>query len=172
VGRPGLDSTGPLFDQGQALANPVAAMPSLHAAFSLFLAVFFFPRVPRRWRPLLFAYPLAMMFTVLYCAEHYLVDVVAGWGYVLATFALVGVAERWWQHNIDATDRARHRHHTRRIPGNEGVTEIVEIPNRGHALTIDNGWCEVATQLSHSSNDSSSKPVVEVTLLGTPVGRR
>ena len=27
---------------------------------------------------------------------------------------------------------------------NEGVTEIVEIPNRGHALTIDDGWREVA----------------------------
>src|SRR5437773_1747910 len=27
---------------------------------------------------------------------------------------------------------------------NGGVTEIVEIPNRGHALTIDNGWREVA----------------------------
>jgi pimeloyl-ACP methyl ester carboxylesterase len=27
---------------------------------------------------------------------------------------------------------------------NEGVTEIVEIPNRGHSLTIDSGWREVA----------------------------
>jgi len=27
---------------------------------------------------------------------------------------------------------------------NEGVTEIVEIPNRGHALVIDSGWREVA----------------------------
>ena len=27
---------------------------------------------------------------------------------------------------------------------NAGVTEIVEIPNRGHALTIDRGWREVA----------------------------
>ena len=27
---------------------------------------------------------------------------------------------------------------------NEDVTEIVEIPNRGHALTIDSGWREVA----------------------------
>jgi non-heme chloroperoxidase len=27
---------------------------------------------------------------------------------------------------------------------NEGVTEIKEIPNRGHALTIDSGWREVA----------------------------
>ena len=27
---------------------------------------------------------------------------------------------------------------------NEGVTEIVKIPNRGHSLTIDSGWREVA----------------------------
>jgi non-heme chloroperoxidase len=27
---------------------------------------------------------------------------------------------------------------------NPGVTEIIEIPNRGHALTIDSGWREVA----------------------------
>jgi pimeloyl-ACP methyl ester carboxylesterase len=27
---------------------------------------------------------------------------------------------------------------------NKGVTEIIEIPNRGHALTIDSGWREVA----------------------------
>jgi pimeloyl-ACP methyl ester carboxylesterase len=27
---------------------------------------------------------------------------------------------------------------------NQAVTEIVEIPNRGHALTIDSGWREVA----------------------------
>jgi hypothetical protein len=27
---------------------------------------------------------------------------------------------------------------------NAGVTEIVEIPDRGHALTIDSGWRTVA----------------------------
>jgi hypothetical protein len=27
---------------------------------------------------------------------------------------------------------------------NQGVTEIVEMPNRGHALVIDSGWREVA----------------------------
>ncbi len=27
---------------------------------------------------------------------------------------------------------------------NEGVTEIEKIPNRGHSLTIDSGWREVA----------------------------
>jgi non-heme chloroperoxidase len=32
----------------------------------------------------------------------------------------------------------------RRQKRNAGVTEFVEIPNRGHALTIDDGWWEVA----------------------------
>jgi pimeloyl-ACP methyl ester carboxylesterase len=31
----------------------------------------------------------------------------------------------------------------KRQKGNSGITEIVEIPNRGHALTIDGGWREV-----------------------------
>jgi membrane-associated phospholipid phosphatase len=92
-------------------------MPSLHAAFSMFLAVFFLPRVSRRWRLLLLAYPLAMMFTVLYCAEHYLVDVLAGWGYVLVTLVVIGIGERWWQHNIGLTDPGRHRRQPRRTPG-------------------------------------------------------
>jgi len=29
---------------------------------------------------------------------------------------------------------------------NSGVTEFFEMPNRGHALTIDSGWREVAEQ--------------------------
>ena len=32
----------------------------------------------------------------------------------------------------------------KRQRGNPGVTEIVKIPNRGHSLTIDHGWREVA----------------------------
>jgi pimeloyl-ACP methyl ester carboxylesterase len=32
----------------------------------------------------------------------------------------------------------------KRQRGNEGVTELRTIPNRGHALTIDSGWREVA----------------------------
>ena len=32
----------------------------------------------------------------------------------------------------------------RRQKRNEGVTEIVKLKNRGHALTIDGGWREVA----------------------------
>lgn len=39
-----------------------------------------------------------------------------------------------------AIANASYKHQAR----NEGVTEIVEMPGRGHALTIDSGWREVA----------------------------
>jgi pimeloyl-ACP methyl ester carboxylesterase len=45
---------------------------------------------------------------------------------------------------------------------NPGVTEIVKIPNRGHALTIDHGWREVAqtaldfVERSRPGNDAAS----------------
>jgi non-heme chloroperoxidase len=42
---------------------------------------------------------------------------------------------------------------------NKGVTEIVEIPNRGHALTIDSGWREVAdTALAFTQRFSELQP--------------
>jgi len=33
---------------------------------------------------------------------------------------------------------------TKKKKRNKGVTEIVKMPGRGHALTIDAGWREVA----------------------------
>ena len=45
---------------------------------------------------------------------------------------------------------------------NEGVTEIVEIPNRGHALTIDSGWREVADKaLGFVQRFASAHPAVK-----------
>lgn len=95
----GLSGTGRLLAHGQAGANSVAAMPSLHSAFALLLAVFFFSAVKKRWWPVLLLYPLAMTFTLIYCGEHYMIDVLIGWGYVALTFAAVGAWERWgWRY--------------------------------------------------------------------------
>jgi membrane-associated phospholipid phosphatase len=92
----GLHGAGSVLNVGQALSNPVAAMPSLHTAFALFVVVFFLDRVRRRWWPLLLMYPLAMTFTLVYSGEHYVIDVLVGWAYVGLTFLVVGLAERWW----------------------------------------------------------------------------
>ncbi|MBC2933586.1 phosphatase PAP2 family protein [Nocardioides sp. zg-1228] len=75
----GLDPVGRLVELGQSGSNPVAAMPSLHAAAALLAALFLWPSVSRVSRVLLVVYPLAMAVTLVYTGEHYVVDVLAGW---------------------------------------------------------------------------------------------
>ncbi|WP_091606796.1 phosphatase PAP2 family protein [Micromonospora mirobrigensis] len=92
----GMHGAGNVLNAGQIASNPVAAMPSLHTAWALFVVVFFMPTVRRRWWPLLLAYPLAMTFTLVYSGEHYIIDVLVGWAYVGMAFLVVGLAERGW----------------------------------------------------------------------------
>jgi len=81
---------------GSAHANYVAAVPSLHAGFSMLIALFLIferrPVWPRLW---LFAYPVAMGLALVYCGEHYVTDVLLGWLYAVATMLAVGAWERW-----------------------------------------------------------------------------
>jgi len=92
----GMHGAGNLLNAGQIASNPVAAVPSLHTAFALFVVVFFLGTTRRRWWPLLLTYPLAMTFTLVYSGEHYVIDVLVGWAYVGLTFLAVGLGERWW----------------------------------------------------------------------------
>jgi membrane-associated phospholipid phosphatase len=73
----------------QALVNPVAAVPSLHAGFTLLIALSLW-RSARWWgRIPLAAYPLLMGFALVYFAEHYVVDILAGWVYALCVYVTV-----------------------------------------------------------------------------------
>jgi membrane-associated phospholipid phosphatase len=78
-----------LFERGSEYANPVAAVPSLHAAYTLLFSLTLWRLVPRWARTLLAAYPVAMAFALVYTAEHYLVDVLLGWVYALVAVWLV-----------------------------------------------------------------------------------
>jgi hypothetical protein len=84
--RVGLRSGAHIFSATSHLANPVAAVPSLHTAYPVLLMLFFWGAAGRR-RWLLALYPLAMSFTLVYTAEHYFIDVVLGWAYAAAVFA-------------------------------------------------------------------------------------
>ena len=69
-----------------ALANPYAAMPSLHAADALIVAVFLVSICRRWWAKALWAlWPLWVWFCVLATANHFLLDVVAGIGVALVS---------------------------------------------------------------------------------------
>jgi len=74
--------------------NLVAAIPSLHAALWAAIAAFLWTRVARRWRPLLVAYPLTMAFTLVYTAEHFVVDVLLGWAFAAAAVLAIGRYQR------------------------------------------------------------------------------
>lgn len=88
-----LNEARALVDEGQASVNPVAAIPSLHAAVTLMLAAFLRRRIQARWRPLLAAYVLIMAVTLVYSAEHYVFDILLGW----ALAALVHAAMNRWE---------------------------------------------------------------------------
>ena len=85
--------TAGLFSKGQASVNLVAAVPSLHAAFTALVAIFLWSRVRPRLRPLLALYPLAMGLTLIATGEHYFFDVLLGWLYAGAVMA----AWSWWE---------------------------------------------------------------------------
>jgi PAP2 superfamily len=85
---------GTLFERGSEYANPVAAVPSLHGAYTLLVVIFLWPFAPRWVRPLLAAYPVAMAFALVYTSEHYLVDVLLGFAYALVALWVVGRVAR------------------------------------------------------------------------------
>ena len=61
----------------------------------MLIAIFFWRLARWRWRVVLAAYPLAMAFSLVYTAEHYVSDVIAGWLYaLLAAVAVEAVARR------------------------------------------------------------------------------
>jgi len=96
-----LHSATALIDQGQASVNLVAAIPSLHAGLTAAVSAFLWTRVPRKWRPLLVAYPLIMAFTLVYTAEHYVVDILLGW---LLAAVLLAASNRYGARRRSVTD--------------------------------------------------------------------
>lgn len=95
----GLHGSEAWFAEANGDVNHVAAMPSLHAAFSLLVAVSLWPLVAK-WKPwarwtastVVASYPLAMAITLVYAGEHYVIDIIAGWLFVML---VCGLARLW-----------------------------------------------------------------------------
>jgi membrane-associated phospholipid phosphatase len=67
------------------LANPFAAMPSLHLGYALFVAVVLFMFARRRWsRVLVLLYPVLVFVSIIATGNHFILDALGG--------ALVAVA--------------------------------------------------------------------------------
>lgn len=82
-GIPGLLSVYKFFSP-----NPVAAMPSLHAAYPWLFLLFAWRLWGRRAAPLAL-YPAAVWFAIVYLGHHYVVDLLAGMLYATAAYVIV-----------------------------------------------------------------------------------
>jgi membrane-associated phospholipid phosphatase len=90
-----ISAMGSVYNRGASYANDVAAMPSLHAAYAMLITIFFWKFARWRWRIPLALYPLAMGLALVYTAEHYVSDVIAGWIYAAVAYLVVErVADR------------------------------------------------------------------------------
>jgi membrane-associated phospholipid phosphatase len=91
-GQLGVGTAQSLYEN-RDFVNPVAAMPSLHAAFPLMLLLFFWSA--GRWvRLVLGLYTLAMAFALVYGGEHFVADILAGWAMALAVHYVVTAISR------------------------------------------------------------------------------
>lgn len=88
--------------------NPVAAVPSLHAAWAILVAIFVSRYYGRRWGALSALYPLVIFLGTVYQGEHYFIDVVLGVVYAVAAYLaspyLIGLLRKpalhiWSRHN-------------------------------------------------------------------------
>ncbi len=120
-----------LFDEGQATVNQVAAVPSLHSAITMLVALFLWPRVRRPLRPLLVLYPLAMGLTLIATGEHYFFDVLLGWTYA----GTVMGAWAWWERRrerVTVRGRSRPPRYRPRAANSE-----VGLPGISGAILVD-----------------------------------
>ncbi len=130
----GFDGFVHVWIDGRDWSNPTAAMPSLHAGFSLFVVMFFWPMVQRRSLHIAMAlYPIVMGWSLVYLAEHYVIDVLAGWAVVVFSFWLWARIERRW-------DRRR---------SENGATETVGAAQ---------GWLESPEREAKLARDPSPAP--------------
>jgi PAP2 superfamily len=74
----GRSGGGGAHQEFSAVGNQVAAMPSLHAGLSILVATYLITRLRSPWRWLMVLYPIAMSFMLVYYAEHYVIDIIAG----------------------------------------------------------------------------------------------
>ena len=67
--------------------NAVAAMPSLHASFALIVPAFFLPWIKPRWlKAVVLLFPVIMLTSLVYLAEHWVIDGLVGWAIVGGSF--------------------------------------------------------------------------------------
>jgi membrane-associated phospholipid phosphatase len=89
----GCHSIASMFSGANVRVNDVAAIPSLHAAYPVMIAMCFWRRSSASLRVVLALYPLAMAIALVYTGEHYVFDILLG---VLYAVVSAFIMQRAW----------------------------------------------------------------------------
>ncbi len=81
--------------------NPVAAVPSLHAAYATLLLIFVYKAFGKKWALLAAIYPLIIYVGTVYSGEHYAIDEILGALYAIAAYFVV----KWLFVNLRIQER-------------------------------------------------------------------
>ncbi len=71
--------------------NPVAAVPSLHAAYATLFTIFVTKLFGKKWGVVSLVYPFAIYIGTVYQGEHYAIDAILGIVYAIAAFLLTSL---------------------------------------------------------------------------------
>jgi len=85
-----------VIEVGQEKSNQVAAIPSLHAGVTALLAMFMWGRCRALGRTIFTGYALVMGFTLVYSAEHYVIDLILGWSLAALVMVICNYGEKAW----------------------------------------------------------------------------
>lgn len=77
--------------------NPVAAVPSLHAAYATLIALFVYKFYGKKWALLASVYPMLIYVGTVYQGEHYAIDEIIGGIYAVVVFFAV---DYFWQKRL------------------------------------------------------------------------
>jgi hypothetical protein len=98
--RIGMVDTGQLYHQsvygrpGTGIADQLSAMPSVHMAWALFIALTVIQVSRSRWRLLILAHPAATLLVVVVTANHFWLDGAAAAGLLVVAIWVAGCFER------------------------------------------------------------------------------
>jgi membrane-associated phospholipid phosphatase len=84
--------------------NPVAAVPSLHAAYATLLVIFVWKLFGKKWGLLALIYPVIIFVGTVYSGEHYAIDEILGILYAIIAYLLV----RWLYNNETVKSKLTH----------------------------------------------------------------
>jgi len=97
-----FDWHGFVWSYRSLVGNPVAAFPSMHAAYPVLATLFLWP-IWRRAGIAMAIYTVVVWFAVIYLGHHYVVDVIGGVVYALVGFVVV---RRFWPRQVTAPEAA------------------------------------------------------------------